>query len=198
MATVQGNLDFTIHFQSILQSLIQKFDIDYAEGDQLDIIGKWVGVSRNVNIPITGVYFSWDSDFTLGWDFGTWQDINQPTELSRLPDSAYRTLIRAKIAANQWDGTTESAYEIWDEIFPDFTILVQDNQDMSYELGIVGGIVDSLTLALITGGYIPLKPEGVRVTLYYVPIDSEPFFAWDTESDYVKGWDEGHWARIIG
>ncbi len=117
--------------------------------------------------------------------------------LSGFDHDATRTLIKAKIAANAWDGTTDGAYAIWDAVFTQFTILIQDNENMSYALGIVGGIVDSLTLALITGGYIPLKPEGVRVSEYFVSVDSNPVFSWDIEETLLKGWDEGSWVREL-
>lgn len=196
-AMVSFGSEVYVRIQDLLSSLIPKFDVDVAVGDQLDIIGQWVGVSRNIAIPISGVYFTWDADYTLGWDYGTWQPANQPTDVVSLPDDAYRTLIRAKISANSWDGTTSGAYAIWDQVFPTITILIQDNQNMSYDLAFVGGIIDSLTAALITGGYIPLKPEGVRVNTYFVPVDSGPLFAWDLEADLVKGWDEGSWAREL-
>jgi hypothetical protein len=196
-ATVTANVSPAVRIMEVIQSMIAKFDVDIAEGQQLDIIGKWVGVSRNVSIPIPNVYFEWDGSPYNGWDFGTWQPNLAPTDVTTLPDDAYRTLIRAKIAANQWNGTTEGAYDIWDSIFPEVTILIQDNQDMSYDLALVGGIIDSLTLALLTGGYIPLKPEGVRVNIYYVSIDSEPVFGWDVESEFITGWDDGSWVREL-
>ena len=186
-----------VYIQSLSQSMVPLCDVDVAVGQQLDVIGQWVGVSRNVAIPIAGVYFTWDSTFDVGWDYGTWQPSNAPTNVTVLPDDAYRTLIRAKIAANSWDGTTDGAYAIWDSVFPQFTILIQDNYNMSYDLAIVGGIVDSLTLALITGGYIPLRPEGVAVAEYYVSTDTNPSFAWDVESTLLQGWDEGSWLREI-
>lgn len=195
-ATVALNVSASVRVQALLASMGPLFDVDIAVGDQLDIIGKWVGVSRNIAVPISGVYFTWDgTDFTVGWDYGTWQPASTPSEVTVLPDDSYRILIKAKIAANQWDGTTDGAYAIWDAIFTTITILILDHQDMSYDLGVVGGTVDSLTLALITGGYIPLKPEGVRVNSYFVAIDSGPVFAWDVESDLLKGWEEGSWVR---
>lgn len=197
IATVSLDVSVQVRVQELMQSMIALFDVDTAAGSQLDVIGQWVGVSRNIAIPISGVYFSWDADYTLGWEFGTWQDASQPVDITSLPDDAYRTLIRAKIAANQWDGTLQGAYAIWASIFPQYTILIQDNQDMSYELAIVGGIVDSLTLALLTEGYIPLKPEGVMVTSYYVPVDSGPVFGWDVEASTLGGWDEASWVREI-
>lgn len=196
-ATVDANVSVPVRLQELLTSMIPVFDVDVAVGQQLDVIGQWVGVSRNVNIPIAGIYFSWDAPYTQGWDFGSWAPPDTPTSITTLPDDAYRTLIRARIAANQWDGTTTGAYAIWDQVFPQITILIIDRQDMSYDVALVGGIVDSLTLALLTGGYIPLKPEGVRVNQYFVPVNDGPLFGWDLDNEYVQGWDEGSWAREI-
>lgn len=167
-------------------------------GDQLDILGEWVGISRRVSIPISGVYFSWDgTDASVGWDYGSWQPSDLPTSITVLPDDAYLNLIFAKIAANNWDGTTTGAYAIWAQVFPQFRILIQDNCNMTYDLAIIGGIVDSLTLALITGGYIQLRPEGVRIDKYYVAVDTNPAFCWDVETTNCKGWDEGSWLREL-
>lgn len=196
-AMVTADVTPLLRIQNVLSSMIPLFDVDIAVGQQLDIIGRWVGISRNVSIPIPNVYFEWDGDFTVGWEFGTWQPPLAPTDVTTLPDDAYRTLIKAKIAANQWDGTTDGAYAIWDSIFTQFQILIQDHQNMSYDLAVVGGIVDSLTLALLVGGYIPLKPEGVKVSVYYVPVDSNPLFGWDVESDTLGGWDEASWSREL-
>ena len=196
IAMVKQGVAVPVHIQNLLLSMIEKFDVEHAVGDQLDIIGQWAGVSRNVSIPVAGVYFSWDgTDPYLGWDFGSWADSLQPTTITTLPDDAYRTLIRARIAANSWDGTTEGAYAIWDEVFPTITILIQDYQNMSYDMAFVGGIIDALTLALLTGGYIPLKPEAIRINNYITPVDDSPLFAWDTESDFLAGWDAGSWGR---
>ena len=196
-AMVSDYVSVPSRVQDLLASMIPIFDVDVAVGDQLDIIGLWVGISRNVNIPTTGIYFSWDGvDPTVGWDYGTWQG-NLPTStITELPDDAYRTLIKAKIAANRWDGTTTNAYVIWDALFPDLNILIQDNQNMSYAMIFFGGIISSLTVALITGGYIPLKPEGVRISGYYIPVDDGPVFGWDIDTDYMQGWDQGSWAQF--
>lgn len=196
-AVLSIDLSTAVQVQNLLQSMIPLFDVDVAVGNQLDIIGQWAGVTRNVAIPADGIYFSWDGDFTTGWDYGSWQPASAPTNITSLPDDAYRTLLKAKIAANSWDGTTDGAYAIWDSVFTDITILIQDFQDMTYNLAIVGGIVDSLTLALLTGGYIPLKPEGVRVNEYLVAINTGPAFAWDVDAPLLQGWDTGSWLREI-
>lgn len=197
MKTVALDVAVQVRVQNLLDSMIGLFDIDNATGAQLDVIGKWAGISRNISIPIAGVFFSWDAAPTLGWDYGSWQDTVGQANITSLPDDAYRNMIRAKIAANKWDGTTDGAYAIWDEIFPQFTILIQDNQNMSYAMALVGGIVDSLTLALLVGGYLPLRPEGVLINQYYVSVDSGPVFSWDLNSDLLKGWDQGSWVREV-
>lgn len=194
-AMVSFGVAVQVQVQSLMSSMSNLlFDLDVAVGDQLDIIGKWVGVSRVISIPISGVYFSWDGAVDLGWDFGVWQPNLQPSSTVVLPDDVYRTLIKAKIAANHWDGTIEGAYAVWEILFPALIILIQDNQDMSYDLIFFGGPIDSLTVALITGGYIPLKPEGVRVNSYFFPVDTGPIFGWDLDSSYITGWDDGSWA----
>lgn len=195
---ITADVSVPVQVQEVLASMIDLFDVDLAVGDQLDIIGQWVGVSRDVQVPINDVYFSWDSGAFLGWEYGSWRPPSDPANITVLPDDAYRTLIRARIAANRWDGTTTGAYAVWDAIFTAFTILIIDKQDMSYDLALVGGIVDSLTLALLTGGYLPLKPEGVRINQVLVPVDTNPAFAWDlVETDLVAGWDTGSWLREI-
>lgn len=186
-----------VRVQALLDSMTPLFDPDLAVGDQLDIIGQWVGISRNVTIPIPGVYFSWDDVQADGWEYGTWQGDQTPGAVTILPDDAYRNLIKAKIAANHWDGTTTGAYAVWDAVFTTISILIQDNQDMTYDLGFYGGTLDSLTLQLVIGGYIPLKPEGVMLAGIFTAFDTGPMFAWDVETDIFKGWEEGSWVNEI-
>lgn len=187
-----------VQVQALMASMIPLFDVGLTPvGDQLDIIGIWVGVSRNLNIPITGIFFSWNGTDAVGWEYGVWQDSNNSSAISVLPDAAYLTLIRARIAANHWDGTTEGAYAVWAIAFPQFNLLIEDHQDMSFSVGIQGMPPDSLTLALLTGGYLPLKPEGVRITEYFIPVDTEPFFGWDLDTDFIEGWGTGSWASEV-
>jgi hypothetical protein len=194
-AMIQAMAGAAVEIQTVIASMVPAFDLDLAVGSQLDVIGQWAGVSRDVNIPISNAYFSWDgTNPAVGWDSGTWQPYNAPTSVTVLPDDSYRTLIRAKIAANSWDGTTEGAYAIWTAVFPDLNILIQDHENMSYDLIIVGAVPDAITLALITQGYIPLKPEGIRVNNYYTPVTTGPVFGWDLDTEYVQGWDSGSWT----
>lgn len=195
-AMVEAGSQPYVKIQDVLTEMIPDFDVDLAVGSQLDIIGLWVGISRVVLVPITGVYFTWD-DPLLGWEQGIWAPENPGSVVTVLPDDVYRNFIKAKIAANQWDGTTDGMYAVWDAVFTETTILVVDHLNMSYDLAFVGENLDALTIAMITGGYLPLKPEGVRINQYLFPVNDGPIFAWDIENDFLDGWDVGSWPRVV-
>lgn len=185
--------------QALLASFPILYDLDVATGSQLDVIGKWVGVSRQLTLPISGVYFSFDTA-GVGFDEGTWfGPFNPDTGIVFLPDDAYRTLLRARIANNQWDGSIDGAYQAWDVLFAgtDFQILIQDYGDMHMAFAFLGQVPDALTLALITGGYLNLKPAGVKVDAYFTPtVPNAPYFGFDAQNDSIAGFDTGAWGRV--
>lgn len=140
------------------------FDLDLAIGAQLDAIGRWVGISRYVSVPITGLYFSWDTA-GVGWNQGIWFGPNMPTTtLVAMDDGTYRGVLRAKIAANNWDGTLASFYAALRIVLPATTINVVDNQNMTVTVHLTGTLPSNLMLAVLQAGYLPLKPAGVAVT----------------------------------
>lgn len=199
MATLGSVVDGLAGMQATLQSLIQEFDIDTAVGVQLDILGLWVGVGRRIATPLTGVYFEWDGAADVGWDSGIWIGPFDPVSgLVDLPDDSYRLLLKAKIAANSWDGSIPGAYRVWQQAFGNgSTIIIQDNQDMSMVIGVSNTELSQVSKALLTGGYIPIKPAGVRVSYYALPNNPGPLFAWDIDNEALAGWDDGSWAQII-
>jgi hypothetical protein len=157
---LQGQVDL----QNFLMSLPPAFDVDTAVGVQLDAVGVRVGIGRAVPTPLTGVYFSWDTT-GLGWDQGTWQgEFDPDTGISLLSDPAYRTVIKAKIAANQWDGTAQGAQAVWADAFGPGMIELTDNQDMTETLTWTGPPPDEVTRQLFLLGYFNLKPAGVGLT----------------------------------
>lgn len=196
-ATVAAGVGPLAKVQAVLKSLITELDIDTAVGVQLDKIGEWVGRSRRIDTPLVGVYFAWDDTVADGWESGTWKGPYDPDSgLVDLPDDAYRTLLKAKIAANNWDGTIPQAYDIWTTAFgADTYLLIQDNQNMSMVVGIAGVPLSIVEQALLTNGYIPLKPEGVRIQYYAVAPAEGALFAFDVaEGSAMAGWDHGQWA----
>nr|WP_302055235.1 DUF2612 domain-containing protein [Burkholderia multivorans] len=77
-------------------------------------------------------------------------------------------------------------------------VFIEDHQDMSMTIGISGKVPSAVFLALLAGGYIPLKPEGVRVAYTIVTsVDGAPLFGFDMNSDLVAGFDTGVWGTAL-
>lgn len=203
LAMVSVLAQWAVDRQNLLQSIRGTdenpglYDIDVAVDQQLDRVGEWVGRSRQLDIPLTDVYFSFD-ETGLGFDQGTWFGPFDPvTGLVSLPDDTYRILLYATIAANNWDGTIPSAYEAWNTIFEPlgYQILIQNNQDMTMDIALIGPMPDAVTLALFVGGYLSLIPAGVGVNNYYLPtVPDSPVFGFDAQNNGIAGFDTGAWA----
>lgn len=195
----------SVTFQPIADSMTTMssfsgaFDLDSAVGDQLDVVGQWVGVSRDVAVPITGVYFSLDT-VGVGFNQGTWYDPFDPsTGLISLPDENYRTLIRARIARNAWDGSIPGAYNVWNVAFSGtgVGILIQDLENMHMIFALTGPIPSAVDEALFKGGYLSLKPDGVHVDAYMTPsVADSPYFGFDVENSAISGFDVGAWGAL--
>jgi hypothetical protein len=192
-AKLQGDVDN----QNLLASFPELFNPLTAVGQQLDFVGEWVGISRDLEVPLAGVYFSWGIP-GLGWGEGTWfAPGDDPDSLIVLPDDTYRTLVLAKIAANHWDGTIPGAYQVWADVFGPGKILIQDNMDMTLTI-IWLGAQDAVTLALLLGGLFTLRPAGVGVTGYFVSsVPNAPLFGWGIESATISGWGTGAWIEKL-
>lgn len=197
----------TAYFQPLVDAQNQAldlptmFDLDFALGEQLDFIGLWIGRTRFLKTPITGVYFTYDDG--PGYDSGLYIGPFDPvTGLTRLPDEPYRTLLKATAAANQWDGTLPGAYAAYAIMLEGtgFAVLIYDYQDMSMAFALLGpGVPDAITRALFVGGYLNLKPAGVRVRDYIVSANPDaPVFAYDIETNpNIGGYDVGAYAEHI-
>ena len=70
-ATVESNVSAATDVQATISGIPATYDLDTAIGAQLDVVGEWVGVSRQVQIPLVPVWFSFDTA-ALGWDQGIW------------------------------------------------------------------------------------------------------------------------------
>lgn len=184
--------------EAVANGMAVLFDIDTALGLQLDIIGLWVGRSRFLTVPITGVFFTFNTGpgFNLGILRGRFDQTN---ELSRLPDEQYRTLLKATIAANHWNGTVPGATAAYAIVFGPlgYQMLIVDHQDMTMTVILGGPVPDALTLALLLGGYLSLKPMGVRITDYVVSANSsKKIFAFNAPptSPILGGFNVGAFA----
>lgn len=152
-------------------SLPGLFDLDIAFGAQLDATGEWIGLTRSVNLP----------------GYGT----------VSLDDLDYRTLLRAKIAINHWDGSLGSLQIILANIFPNsgIKLVAVDNYDMTMSVYVLGGTLSALQLAMLQGDYLVPRPEGVL--LNGIATVSGPLFGLDAETAVISGLDVGAFSAFV-
>ena len=158
-------------YTTFIKLFVDAFDLDVAEGQQLDTIGRMVGVKRLLDfVPVGG-------------------------ESPLLGDDTYRMLIKATIIKNTWKGKLADLYSAWRTVFPNTKLFqVQDLQDMTFNV-VIAGAFTSLERELITKGYIIPKPEGVRINLLTITDTTGlPLFAYDLDTLQFSGYTS-HWAE---
>lgn len=191
-----------------LNSLITAFDIDTAVGVQLDILGEWIGRTRYVSVPISGIYFSWDTD-GLGFDQGVWQGPYDPDNgYTALSDETYRVILKAKIAINSWNGQNDTLPPILDTALEGSGLRMQivDNQNMTISIWVFPEVdIASVSLELIAAikqGYLTVKAAGVWGGSIEIPAVETPsvgskFFGFDMDNDFIAGFDDGAWEKLL-
>lgn len=182
---------------TLVKSLNSKFDVDTAIGQQLDYVGQWVGLSRVISPAINNVFFSLDI-LGLGFDEGIWQSAFDTYGNTVLDDDTYRLLLKVKIILNQYDGTIPTAIQELNKLFINSNniLILEDKKDMSYNIGITGVIIP-LYQALITRGYLDIRPCGVKVNYIQPSLFGEFFFGFDIDSTGIKGFDLGSWSQTL-
>ncbi|OMQ22260.1 DUF2612 domain-containing protein [Serratia oryzae] len=181
--------------QSTLDDFINKFDLDRAVSSQLDALGLWIGIGRVVRSTINGIYFSFDTE-GLGYNQGSWQGVFDDMGFTALDDEAYRTILRAKILANNWDGTMATLSNIYQGVFPDdqTQIFAVDNLDMTMSVYLTGSPLPAVVQSIIAFGYLDVKPGGVRIADYTMVSEPGPLFGFDADNKYLSGFDKGMWG----
>ena len=151
-----------------LADMINRYDVDLAEGKQLDAIGVRVGVNRRLRLRISDVFFAFDDVGGVGFDLGVWKtprdDAYGVTELS---DNVYRMLIKAKIALNQYRGTNESVKELLELVMSAFNVTSAqwsyvDNQDMSVDIFISRASAPPIVCEIFSKNVFTLNHAGVE------------------------------------
>jgi hypothetical protein len=159
------------------------FDIDTAVGTQLDVIGKYVGLSRMVGDPIAQPYFDFsDYDGTLrnnGFTDYTDAAINaqaiwyqyqfQGQRNTALSDDAFRFLIKAQIILNANDGTLCSIQQLLLNFLPG-AVALTDNHDMTMTYTLGSKLPVSNT---VMQNWLP-APAGVSITFVALEADVLP------------------------
>lgn len=148
----------------VTADLPEHFNIDTAIGAQLDIIGRWVGLSRLLMVPLDENFFSWNV-VGKGWNEANWKGpFTSSVGISSMGDDLYRLALKTKIAKNYWQGTNEEMQEILAASLASegLYLVPVDGMDMSLTVHIQGTPTAQVR-ELIERGYITPKPMGVRI-----------------------------------
>jgi hypothetical protein len=153
------------------------FDLDTAVGDQLDKVGQWIGLTRYIT-ELEPAFFSWDVP-GLGWGQAPWKSPYSAigSQIVVLDDYHYRVLLKARVAANSWDGTIEGAYTAWRTLFADegFQVLIQNISPKAPSPSILIETRDwSPDFSLDFGPAYPFANDGMHILLALIgpPIDA--------------------------
>jgi hypothetical protein len=195
-AVLAAVLQPLVDINNTLASMPAAYDIDNAVGAQLDTTALWIGgIPRGLPTPISGVFFAFDTA-NVGFDQGIWYvPPASTTQITKLDDDTFRAILQAQIAFNQWDGTVAGLFPILQSIFtaPGVGVIVQDNFDMTMTVGTYGQQPSVLLQAILSGGYLRLKPAAVGIIYSST---TGPAFGFDQETGAVSGFDVGAWAKL--
>lgn len=182
----------------LLAGMPQVFDVDTAEGVQLDVVGRWVGQSRLVpNVLLLQFFGFQDNPAALpfgeegngaigGRFYGEGEPIASTTLLA---DPEYRTLIKARIVRNNAQGSTADIVRALNFLF-NAPAVVEDPGTMAIGVAI-GRPLSLVELAIITGLDILPRPAGVRIAWqgYY---NGDGYLGFDGQPGAVPFAEEGY------
>lgn len=169
IATIMNTCQPLADSIACMEALPGLFDLDVAVGDQLNIVGQWIGPTRQLSIPLTNVFFSFDIA-GLGFDQADWEGPFNPNgQLITLSDITYRLLLQVTAAANQWDGTIPGIYDTWGILFSETpgAVRIADTQNGAMQYEFVGVPLDAVTKALLSSGVLLLRPMGINANITF-------------------------------
>ena len=133
----------SVETMQLFDSFNNVFELDNASGEQLDLIGSLIGLSRLLNyVPSSGDRV--------------------------MDDDEYKLALKLQIAQNTWDGSLGSLKGIYEQILGDsMTIVYIDNQNMTVTIDVYGDVQTRQTEMLDRSGLI-LVPVGVGKEIHII------------------------------
>jgi len=149
------------------------FDLETAEGNQLDILAKYIGVNRNSNIPASVLLFSYanalgggpfqgfnsvGSSTLNGYVYDSVNEIDFPT--TAFTDVQFLFVLQLQIALNHFDVTFSYIQSFLEEFFPG-QITCTDNLNMTLTYNVPAGLPISNAVLV---NFLP-RPMGVGINI---------------------------------
>ena len=149
---------------------INSYNIDNADSDQLDVIGRIVGVDRGYTSEIiySGSSFGGLQDTTVVSQFGGMQFTGAGYIIRQNTSNLiYRSLIQAKIIKNNYNATIEDILRGLEIIIGRSGIEVIDSENMSFSINFNFKLNPLQIFILdVFGTNIIQRPQGVRFAGY--------------------------------
>lgn len=160
-----------VEVQKTLIDGYKVFDLDLAEGEQLDALGVRIGVTRKLKIKIADVFFAFDDVDGKGFDFGIWQTPRDDrVGITVLSDEVYRQVLKAKVALNQYTGKNEDFAALLQQIQSAFglssgTMIYVDGQGMTINVYLDRSRIPPIVWELFSTGVLSLNHAGVLMNV---------------------------------
>jgi hypothetical protein len=208
--------------EDLLQSMYELPSIQAMSGVNLDVIGRIVGISRDIPNAITLSYFGWSELSTGDPDTGAepWGELDQPGIGGRwydlgdpllattiLPDAEYRLLLLAKIVKNSSKGSGPEIENLLAFLFSVSLVNVVDYGSM--EIGLqIGRPLSQTEQAMLTNIDLLPRPACVLIDSVTTFLGVGAFGFSELSSGSIPpgalGWEElnnpgvgGVWAELF-
>lgn len=157
----------------LLFDLSNVLDIDSAVGPQLDLIGKILGVGREIaGLTLNKDYFTFEKTIAYGYSDaqalsqGYWKKYsNSIGSIYALDDTNYRALLKFKALYNSRYGSMGGMDLLYWKAFGDDVNLI-NNKDLSVTYEVTSTLSDAINAAIYLGYIEP--PLGISFTITYV------------------------------
>lgn len=157
----------------LLFDLSNVLDIDSAVGPQLDLIGKILGVGREIaGLTLNKDYFTFEKTIAYGYSDaqalsqGYWKKYNNSIgSIYMLDDTNYRALLKFKALYNSRYGSMGGMDLLYWKAFGDDVNLI-NNKDLSVTYEVTSTLSDAINAAIYLGYIEP--PMGISFTITYV------------------------------
>lgn len=142
------------------------YNIDKARGEQLDFIGKIVGIDRALQYDVDEFFGYEGTTGAVGYGVAPYLDFDGAA-LVKIPDNLYRIAIRAKIAKNVSVCTPDQVI-LNAQFVTGQEVELIDNEDMSFSLNTDAGTLDPALERLLQFYELEIRPAGVEFLGYNV------------------------------
>ena len=150
------------------------YALDYAQGEQLDVIGRIVVIPRDfmgrveMETAMCAIPANDPAEFGDSSVMASAPSVDQDMSMS---DDLYRLAIRAKILKNNSYATIEDVLAGMNFLLPNAQVVrLVDGEDMSFSVEFYGQITGLERWALVNASFVP-KPQGVKFNGFLEALD---------------------------